>query len=124
MRERELSNGGELIYAELMLLGFISLLLTVFQNRISTICIAKHLTDDWLPCNKEEKDEEDANSTAHFLINSFFPGAGRRRLLAGASDAQGHCEKQVTIIQSVSPFSLVNIENGFVIGRGRLHCCQ
>lgn len=90
-------NGGD---AELMLLGFISLLLTVFQGRISTICIAKHLTDDWLPCKKEEKDEEDGGavkSTAHFLINTFFPGGGGpgRRLLAGASDAQGHCEKQV-----------------------------
>ncbi|XP_057781219.1 MLO-like protein 1 [Salvia miltiorrhiza] len=68
------------IKEELMLLGFISLLLTVFQDRISTICIAQHLTYDWLPC-KKVKDEDDGDG-----------GAGHRRLLAAASDAPGHCE--------------------------------
>ncbi|KAL0452874.1 UNVERIFIED_CONTAM: MLO-like protein 1 [Sesamum latifolium] len=90
------------IKEELMLLGFISLLLTVFQGRISTICIAKHLTDDWLPC-KKETDKHDGGGddggkpTAHFqttLFPSLLPHS--RRLLAGAgpSDAPGHCQKQ------------------------------
>ncbi|KAK9287321.1 hypothetical protein L1049_015736 [Liquidambar formosana] len=35
---------------ELMLLGFISLLLAVFQGVISRICIAKHLVSFMLPC--------------------------------------------------------------------------
>ncbi|KAI3470261.1 hypothetical protein Pfo_026924 [Paulownia fortunei] len=85
------------IKEELMLLGFISLLLTVFQNRISSICIAKHLTNDWLPCKKETDDDDGGGgkSTAHFH-SSFFPfllPGGGRRLLAAASDAAGHCEK-------------------------------
>ncbi|XP_047960593.1 MLO-like protein 1 isoform X1 [Salvia hispanica] len=68
------------IKEELMLLGFISLLLTVFQDRISTICIAQHLTYDWLPCKKEKDDQEGDG------------GSGHRRLLAAPSDAQGHCQ--------------------------------
>ena len=66
-----------------MLLGFISLLLTVFQDRISTICIAQHLTYDWLPCKKEKDDQEGDG------------GSGHRRLLAAPSDAQGHCQLEV-----------------------------
>lgn len=83
--------------AELMLLGFISLLLTVFQNRITSICIPKHLTDTWLPCKKEDNDEPD--TTEHYqtgaLFSSFLPGM--RRLLADASDSIGHCAKQVSV---------------------------
>ncbi|KAL0341417.1 UNVERIFIED_CONTAM: MLO-like protein 1 [Sesamum radiatum] len=83
------------IKEELMLLGFISLLLTVFQGRISTICIAKHLTDDWLPCKKEtdKYDGDGGKPTSHFQT-TLLPHA--RRLLAGAgpSDAPGHCQKQ------------------------------
>ncbi|XP_011085086.1 MLO-like protein 1 [Sesamum indicum] len=88
------------IKEELMLLGFISLLLTVFQGRISTICIAKHLTDDWLPCKKEtDKHDGGGKPIAHFqttLFPSLLPHV--RHLLAEAgpsdSDAPGHCQKQ------------------------------
>lgn len=83
------------IKEELMLLGFISLLLTVFQGSIIKICIPKHLTNHWLPCKKEES--HDAKSTAHFQTNffpSFLPGGGGRRLLAEASATAGYCEKK------------------------------
>ncbi|KAK6161594.1 hypothetical protein DH2020_004975 [Rehmannia glutinosa] len=86
------------IKEELMLLGFISLLLTVFQERISTICIAKHLTNHWLPCNKETDDDDGGGgkSIAHLqtsFLSSLVPGAGRR-LLATASDAADRCENE------------------------------
>ncbi|KAL2470068.1 MLO-like protein 1 [Abeliophyllum distichum] len=86
------------IKEELMLLGFISLLLTVFQSRISTICIAKHLTNDWLPCSKPDESKRD-KSTDHlqsnFFVSSFIPGGGfRRRLLAEEPDATGYCAKK------------------------------
>ncbi|XP_039067344.1 MLO-like protein 12 [Hibiscus syriacus] len=42
----------EKVKAELMLMGFISLLLTVFQGPISEICIPKHVADTWHPCDK------------------------------------------------------------------------
>ncbi|KAK8671638.1 hypothetical protein V6N13_038228 [Hibiscus sabdariffa] len=43
----------EKVKAELMLMGFISLLLTVFQGPISEICIPKHIANTWHPCNKK-----------------------------------------------------------------------
>ncbi|KAI3963515.1 hypothetical protein MKW98_022937 [Papaver atlanticum] len=42
------------IKEELMLSGFISLLLTVFQTTISKICIHESWTNHLLPCNKPE----------------------------------------------------------------------
>ncbi|CAI9111809.1 OLC1v1012130C1 [Oldenlandia corymbosa var. corymbosa] len=80
------------IKEELMLLGFISLLLTVFQDKINKICIPKHLTDDWLPCKR--KDTSTA-AAAHFqtYFSSFFPG-NHRRLLAEASASAGYCESK------------------------------
>jgi mlo protein len=66
-----------------MLLGFISLLLTVFQGRINTICISEDLSKKMLPCKKETK-----GTTAHFqAFFSFFPGGTSRRLLAEDSPA-------------------------------------
>ncbi|XP_021752618.1 MLO-like protein 1 [Chenopodium quinoa] len=41
------------IKEELMLVGFISLLLTVFQGRIGRLCISHNLANKWLPCKKE-----------------------------------------------------------------------
>ncbi|KAL3737494.1 hypothetical protein ACJRO7_019093 [Eucalyptus globulus] len=51
---------------ELMLLGFISLLLTVFQSRINTICISQHSSSKWLPCKKED------DTTLHHLHIFIF----------------------------------------------------
>ncbi|PNX85518.1 MLO-like protein 6-like, partial [Trifolium pratense] len=41
----------EKVKGELMLMGFISLLLTVFQDPISKICISKEIGDSWHPCS-------------------------------------------------------------------------
>ncbi|KZV37846.1 MLO-like protein 1-like [Dorcoceras hygrometricum] len=75
------------IKEELMLLGFISLMLIVFQDRISKICIPEHFMNHWLPCNKVES----AKSTAHFELDQLQV-FGSRHLLAAASDASGYCE--------------------------------
>ncbi|KZV30599.1 MLO-like protein 13 [Dorcoceras hygrometricum] len=40
---------------ELMLLGFISLLLTVFQGLISTLCVPRNLAEVMLPCKLETR---------------------------------------------------------------------
>lgn len=78
------------IKEELMLLGFISLLLTVFQSRINTICISQHSSSKWLPCKKE-----DDTSTTHFQTSfSSFTSGNARRLLAEASAATDHCAQQ------------------------------
>jgi mlo protein len=52
-------------FAELMILGFISLLLTIGQNYIVRICISEKVADKMLPCplknisdNKESSSDE------------------------------------------------------------------
>ncbi|XP_039158817.1 MLO-like protein 1 [Eucalyptus grandis] len=82
--QKPLFDALQKIKEELMLLGFISLLLTVFQERIGKICISEELADKWLPCKKEAADKH-SGTTAHFLTNFFPPGG--RRLLAGDSAA-------------------------------------
>jgi mlo protein len=89
-----------------MLLGFISLLLTVSQNSITKTCVPENVVNDLLPCRLSEKQKEEglgSNSTTtpkHY--QSFFPGtiSGTvRRLLAEASEANlGYCAKKVTFI--------------------------
>nr|KJB44399.1 hypothetical protein B456_007G250700 [Gossypium raimondii] len=86
---------------ELMLLGFISLLLTVFQSAISKICMSKKLVKDMLPCKIEEEEEEEGDdddsnaTTSHFqtYFDSTMSG-GTRHLLAKASSNSsviGYC---------------------------------
>lgn len=49
-----------------MLLGFISLLLTVSQRMISKICIPTHLANYMLPCKRKETA---TSTTEHFNFN-------------------------------------------------------
>ena len=76
-----------------MLLGFISLLLTVFQDRIAKICISKDLANQWLPC----QENKELTTTAHFqtLFSTFLPNGSGRRLLAEASDPAAYCTAKV-----------------------------
>ncbi|OMO71554.1 Mlo-related protein [Corchorus capsularis] len=61
----------EKVKAELMLMGFISLLLTVGQSTISSFCISKSVADTWHPCSKKAEANKYGESTA---------GSGRRLL--------------------------------------------
>nr|CAB3484621.1 unnamed protein product [Digitaria exilis] len=76
---------------ELMMLGFISLLLVVFQNLIQKICIDESLMEHWLPCRNGKK-----AAVAHYVgASSTFAGGGRRLLTGGA--AFGHCLSKMHI---------------------------
>ncbi|KAF7132593.1 hypothetical protein RHSIM_Rhsim09G0152900 [Rhododendron simsii] len=55
--KRSLYEALEKIKEELMLLGFISLLLTVTQDRIAEICIPKSVGNSWHPCDKHSAEE-------------------------------------------------------------------
>lgn len=81
-----------------MLLGFISLLLTVFQGAIQRTCIKESLTRHMLPCKRKE-----AATTAHYATK-FFAGAlgSARRLLAGGAEESTHCQKEVIIFFDVT----------------------
>ncbi|KAK1428567.1 hypothetical protein QVD17_17404 [Tagetes erecta] len=55
--QKPLFEALQKIKEELMLLGFISLLLTVFQSRIVKLCVKESLTKHLLPCSLSDKKE-------------------------------------------------------------------
>ncbi|TYJ13146.1 hypothetical protein E1A91_A10G031900v1 [Gossypium mustelinum] len=58
-RRKSLIQALNKIKSELMLLGFISLLLTVSKKRIANICIPKNVGETFLPCNDPLNDSEE-----------------------------------------------------------------
>ncbi|XP_030550884.2 MLO-like protein 1 isoform X2 [Rhodamnia argentea] len=84
--QKPLYEALQKVKEELMLLGFISLLLTVFQNAISHVCVPVDITKHMLPCSlREAPTEGDTATTSHFQL-SFSIAPGRiRRLLAETS---------------------------------------
>ncbi|KAL5752291.1 hypothetical protein ACOSP7_022474 [Xanthoceras sorbifolium] len=58
-QKKAMTEALEKIKSELMLLGFISLLITVGTQPISKICIPAKAGDFMLPCKKESKEEEE-----------------------------------------------------------------
>ncbi|XP_043809132.1 MLO-like protein 1 isoform X3 [Manihot esculenta] len=91
------------IKEELMLLGFISLLLTVFQDGITTICISEELANKWLPCKKVSTTTE----TDH--LQTFFSGGSTRRLLDESSDSPSSCDKGKVPILSITALHHLHI---------------
>ncbi|XP_031278812.1 MLO-like protein 1 [Pistacia vera] len=83
------------IKEELMLLGFVSLLLTVCQNLIAEICISKTLAKTWLPCRNHLR------RTPHLmkyhldsLFSSYVVRHGVGRHLLSSSSSSDYCAKQ------------------------------
>ncbi|OAY66605.1 MLO-like protein 1 [Ananas comosus] len=78
-----------------MLLGFISLLMTVFQGPIQKICIPEKLTHKLLPCKREPSASAKA-AVAHYG-DAVFSGAlgGVRRILAGGGAGSDHCQRKM-----------------------------
>ncbi|GAB2226367.1 hypothetical protein Droror1_Dr00022171 [Drosera rotundifolia] len=79
--QKPLYEALQKVKEELMLLGFISLLLTVFQGTISKICIPEKYVTSMLPCSLSEEEGSSNSSTAHYRI-------GMRRLLSGMAMSQ------------------------------------
>lgn len=77
-------------FVELMLLGFVSLLLVVFQDLIQKICIDESLMAHWLPCRGAT-----TSATAHYGVSSSAVVGGGRRMLKGGGAAFGHCSSKV-----------------------------
>ncbi|KAL5556188.1 hypothetical protein UlMin_038424 [Ulmus minor] len=76
-KQDALNEALQKLKEELMLLGFISLLLTVFQNIISKICIPMVLASSMLPCKRE------VSKNSHHL----------RRLLSSELSSE-HCTEK------------------------------
>ncbi|KAI3829901.1 hypothetical protein L1987_04032 [Smallanthus sonchifolius] len=81
--QKPLFEALQKIKEELMLLGFISLLLTVFQSRIVKICVKESITEHLLPCSLSDKKE---------ASNPKIEGVSHiRHLLAEEAAALGYC---------------------------------
>ncbi|KAK1397553.1 hypothetical protein POM88_007416 [Heracleum sosnowskyi] len=86
------------IKSELMLLGFISLLLTVLKGTISEICLPKAIGNSWLPCDKdfEEEHENDFDGDDGHIKLLFFTNLTRtshHRSLAAAAYVDKYSER-------------------------------
>ncbi|KAL6967293.1 MLO-like protein 12 [Sarracenia purpurea var. burkii] len=89
--KRALYEALEKMKSELMLLGLISLLLTVGQSPISKICISESLGATWHPCSRSEeaklnKDGEEEGHRRKLLTVSNDQGSFRRVLAAEGTD--------------------------------------
>ncbi|KAL7115732.1 hypothetical protein ACP275_04G199300 [Erythranthe tilingii] len=80
--KRALYEALEKVKSELMLLGFISLLLTVGQSPISDICISEEVGATWHPCSKKQE--------KHYYKYPVLGVESRRKLLtAGGGGGDG-----------------------------------
>ncbi|XP_027904814.1 MLO-like protein 1 [Vigna unguiculata] len=88
--QKPLYEALQKIKEELMLLGFISLLLTVTQNGITKICVPPDFTRHMLPCSLDLAPHHES----HFQT-FYFPGTPRRLLAAAAGEhAPPHSETE------------------------------
>ncbi|KAL2512783.1 MLO-like protein 6 [Abeliophyllum distichum] len=89
----------EKIKAELMLLGFISLLLTFGTSYIAKICVPKHIGDQWHPCDKideggDDDHDKDKEKNGNRKLLSYAQEIIWRRALAGGTDESDTCAKK------------------------------
>ncbi|KAL0460683.1 UNVERIFIED_CONTAM: MLO-like protein 6 [Sesamum latifolium] len=93
--KRALYEALEKLKSELMLLGFISLLLTVGQSPISNICISKAVGATWHPCSKKQEGKKypaapedlgEDNRRKLLMVEEDGGGSFRRILAAGGTD--------------------------------------
>ncbi|PIA38588.1 hypothetical protein AQUCO_02700062v1 [Aquilegia coerulea] len=90
--KRALYEALEKVKAELMLMGFISLLLTVAQGPIADICIPQSVANTWHPCNKKEEEKksggesesssDDSKANRRLLSMLYSSDGSNRRILA------------------------------------------
>ncbi|KAK1262682.1 MLO-like protein 10 [Acorus gramineus] len=85
-RKKALFDALEKVKSELMILGFISLLLSFVQNYIAEICIPEKTADTMLPCRlRKTTVEEDEGHWKRHLSEDIFDNlkSNRRSLAAG-----------------------------------------
>ncbi|PHT55894.1 hypothetical protein CQW23_04380 [Capsicum baccatum] len=90
-RRKYLIQALDNIKTELMLLGFISLLLTVLQKPIAKICIPKGAAETFLPCQSLTSDDDDEEPKCEqqvFLNESNYLLVGKKSLMSRAGVQQ------------------------------------
>ncbi|XP_065624276.1 MLO-like protein 6 isoform X1 [Quercus suber] len=94
----------EKIKTELMILGFISLLLIVFQAPITDICVPKSVGATWHPCKKgykDSKEETDSQDKGRKLLQLWDSGFGSRRILAAKEIDKCTLEDKVALVSKL-----------------------
>ncbi|KAK3039848.1 hypothetical protein RJ639_028241 [Escallonia herrerae] len=86
--QKPLYEALQKVKEELMLLGFISLLLTVFQSRIVKICVHEDVVRHLLPCSLEASSEGESSAAKPETTSHL------RRLLA--ETGEGYCEGKLS----------------------------
>ncbi|CAA3005841.1 MLO-like protein 9 [Olea europaea var. sylvestris] len=108
-KKKALFEALEKIKGELMVLGFISLILTFGQNYISKICIPEKIGDTMLPCpnrsagNEEHKSASGAEAEHHRRLLWY-----KHRMLSGDSPPQG-CKKGYVPLMSINGIHQLHI---------------
>ncbi|KAI3676941.1 hypothetical protein L1987_86557 [Smallanthus sonchifolius] len=98
-RKKALYESLEKIKAELMLLGFISLLLTAGTSPITKICITEGAAASWHPCSrKEEVEEGDGESRRRLLTLSHMADSARRILASSSGEEKCASEGKVSFM--------------------------
>lgn len=100
-RKPALFEALEVVKNELMLLGFISLLLTVFQEHIAGICISENIAYTWLPCSEEELSKIYPNGRR---LLDFSAGPISRRSLA--TKGYDKCTKEEGKVAFVTAYGI------------------
>ncbi|KAI8013054.1 MLO-like protein 6 [Camellia lanceoleosa] len=106
--KKALYEALEKIKSELMLLGFISLLLTVGQGPISGICVSKAIGATWHPCSKRQENKYQGvtkkysgdNSRRNLLAFLEDTGENHRRVLASPKDDKCGAKGQVPFVST------------------------
>ncbi|XP_016447179.1 MLO-like protein 6 isoform X2 [Nicotiana tabacum] len=107
--KRALFEALEKIKAELMLLGFISLLLTVGQSPISNICVSEKIGNSWHPCSKKKEEDiikgedtnsEDSSEQHRRRLLMAAAGGGVRRILAGGGEDKCAAKGKVAFVSA------------------------
>ncbi|XP_031489825.1 MLO-like protein 9 isoform X1 [Nymphaea colorata] len=95
-QKRALYEALEKVKAELMILGFISLLLTFGQNYVAKICILEDVANTMLPCRGQQ--EETGNR--RLLDFPYASMTSSHRILAGAASPVKCKEGKVPLIST------------------------
>ncbi|RRT59029.1 hypothetical protein B296_00019472 [Ensete ventricosum] len=95
------------LHAELMLLGFISLLLTVFQRTISRICVSRRFFGHMLPCKETSFSP---NQEVHHAKGLKLQLTWNNQKLLSEDEGSDTCMSQMVLVAFCSLIPLAECE--------------
>ncbi|KAK1297051.1 MLO-like protein 8 [Acorus calamus] len=100
--KKALFDALEKVKSELMILGFISLLLSFVQNYIAEICIPEKTADTMLPCRlrKITVEEDQGHRKRHLFEDIFDNLKSNRRSLAAGGPAKTCAHGKVSLVST------------------------